>query len=109
MPTDIISVLVDEPMGTARGALPSLSGAARTVIEISTDSLSTSLKDFIARFQDVLDEDTTCEKSAFSVDQIELSLAVNGQGGVELIGRVTAGVTASIKLTFKRRTEPKVQ
>jgi hypothetical protein len=42
---------------------------------------------------------------SFEIDEIEISLAVTAEGGVELIGKVTAGVEAGIKITLKRRTK----
>jgi hypothetical protein len=49
-----------------------------------------------------LDVDTSKE-SKFYVDELEISLAINASGGVELIGKLEAGAQAGIKIKLKRK------
>jgi hypothetical protein len=44
------------------------------------------------------------QKSAFIIDEVELSLAVNAKGGIELLGKLEAGAQAGIKIKLKRRS-----
>ncbi len=39
---------------------------------------------------------------AFRIDEIELSLAINASGGVELIGKAEVGVEGGISLKLRR-------
>jgi hypothetical protein len=50
----------------------------------------------------ILDVDTSKE-SKFYVDELEISLAINASGGVELIGKLEAGAQAGIKIKLKRK------
>ena len=36
------------------------------------------------------------------VDQIEINLAINAEGGIELVGKISAGIATSIKIVLVR-------
>ena len=72
--------------------LPGISAAvATTTLGQSNDSSNS-----------ILDVDTSKE-SKFYVDELEISLAINASGGVELIGKLEAGAQAGIKIKLKRK------
>ena len=58
-------------------------------------------------FQNSLDEHLNNTDSLFSVDSIELNLAVNAEGGIEMIGKLTAGVQSSVKVLLRKRQSEK--
>ena len=41
----------------------------------------------------------------FRVSSIELNLVVNAEGGIELLGKVSTGIEASMKITLTRSGE----
>jgi hypothetical protein len=83
-------------------ALPRIARTAEKVVAVSNDTLAANLQGFLSRFEEVLAKQPE-SVGGFQLDEIELSLAVNGEGGVELIGKMTVGVDASIKLKLKRK------
>jgi nitrogen-specific signal transduction histidine kinase len=97
-----IAIVTDDL--TERNALPSIHSVSKKVSEIATEVISENLSRFICNFESVLDR-ADASDSRLIIDQVELNLVVNAQGGVELIGKVSAGMAASIKLTLKRRPE----
>ena len=99
-----IAVLTDDATGMQRSALPSFSSTSRQVSEVATEVISSNLDQFLRSFEEALDGSVSRE-SSFAVDQIELNLVINAQGGIELIGKVNAGVTASFKVTLKRKKQ----
>ena len=85
-------------------ALPSLGKARVKSTEIDISVLSGNLKEVLDNFQTLLDEQPE-SKSGYYVDEIELSLGVNGKGSVALIGKLEAGMQASIKVKIKRESK----
>lgn len=86
---------------TTRNALPSLGRPKVSTTEVDLETLSENLKAVLSRFQKVLDEQPVA-KSGYYVDEIEVSLGVNGKGSIALIGKLEAGMQAGIKVKFKR-------
>ncbi|MDT4875875.1 hypothetical protein FQZ97_1112770 [compost metagenome] len=84
-----------------RNALPALGRLRPSTTEVDVDTLSENLKAVLSRFQAVLDEQPVV-KSGYCVDEIEVSLGVNGKGSIALIGKLEAGMQAGIKVKFKR-------
>ena len=72
---------------------------------ISVETLQQNLSAFLANIDETLEKvNTTDLKSGFKIEEIELSVGVNGQGkiGLSAIG-VQAGGNAGIKLKLKRK------
>ncbi|ASK18620.1 Pepco domain-containing protein [Halomonas sp. N3-2A] len=82
-------------------ALPTFGKSRVKSTEVDLTVLSGNLKEVLADFQTLLDEQPE-SKSGYYVDEIELSLGVNGKGSVALIGKLEAGMQASIKVKIKR-------
>ena len=93
-----------EEAGDKRHALPSLGKARFKTTEVDMTVLTGNLKDVLTNFQAVLD-DQPASKSGYYVDEVELCLGVNGKGSVALIGKVEAGMEASIKVKLKRQAK----
>jgi hypothetical protein len=85
-------------------ALPMLGKSRLKSTEVEMTLLSDNLKEVLADFQTLLDEQPK-SKSGYYVDEIELSLGVNGKGSVALIGNLEAGMQASIKVKIKRESK----
>ena len=71
-------------------------------MQISRDQMASQLQEFLLSIEPVLKVELD-KGTGFAIDAIELSLTVNANGGLELIGKLNAGMEASIKLTLKRK------
>lgn len=88
----------------SKAALPRLGkNRAAELVQMPSDALAAQVKTFLADFQPVFEVQPQ-KSGGFEIDEIELSLTVNASGGIELIGKLSAGVQSSIKLKLKRRT-----
>ncbi len=67
----------------------------------SKEDLARHFGEFFANFRDILQE-IPSDLGAYKVDEIQLNLTVNAQGGFELIGKVEAGLVSGIGITLKR-------
>ncbi|NPX94441.1 hypothetical protein DZ977_005965 [Pseudomonas aeruginosa] len=84
-----------------RNALPTLGRLKPSTTEVDVETLSENLRAVLSKFQAVLDEQPVAQ-SGYCVDEIEVSLGVNGKGSIALIGKLEAGMQAGIKVKFKR-------
>lgn len=84
-----------------KDALPSLKDVIKREVSISPEQLSKNLRDFLDRFRPVITEQPE-HIGGFRIDEIELSLAINAKGGVELIGKAEVGVEGGISLKLRR-------
>ena len=91
------------PETDRKAALPSLAKKASTVVEVGADVLAQKLESFLTSFRPLIDVEKS-NTSDFVIDEIELSLAVNASGGIELVGKLEGGAEASLKVKLKRRT-----
>lgn len=100
--SDKINIWTDEEQGTGKAAVPRMAQVTRRVASASADVISNNLAAFLKAFEPITT--TACDAtSAFQVDEIELSLVVNGKGGIELVGKLEAGAEASIRIKLKRK------
>ncbi len=70
--------------------------------EIDMSILSNNLKQTLADFQKIMD-DLPKSASGYCIDEVELNMGVNGNGGIALIGKLEVGVEAAIKIKIKRK------
>jgi len=75
---------------------------AKTV-ELGGDALRGGIKGFASQFATLMDG-VRLEGGTAVIDETELSLTVSANGGVELLGKLTAGAQASIKVKLKRKS-----
>ena len=99
--TKTIPIWTDEEILRAKSALPMPAAALKGIAKVEPKALADNLKEFLAAFEVVL-MDCPTNISTFQIDEMELSLAVNAQGGIELLGKLSAGIEASIKVKLKR-------
>jgi len=97
----VIAVWFENTPHDVKSALPTLRQTAQKTVEVSADLLAENLRNFLARLRAVVDEEPATG-SDFTVTSIELNLAVNSEGGIELIGKFSTGVQASMKITLSR-------
>lgn len=100
-----IHIWVDDGEGASKAAVPRMSQVTRHVVTSTTGTISENLSSFLKAFEPIA-ERAASATSSFEVDEIELSLAVNGKGGIELLGKLEAGAEASIKVKLKRKPPP---
>lgn len=94
-----ITIITTTDNFDTKGALP-LRPTLPKQISVESEAVTKSLLDFIQNFNQVFQDAPSSNN--FYVDEIELSLAINASGGIELIGKATAGVEGGIKVTLKR-------
>ena len=82
-----------------KGALPFRPNLPKQ-ISVESDVMTKNLLVFMDSFEQVFE--TESEKKGFYIDEIELTLAVNASGGLELIGKANAGIEGGIKVKLKR-------
>lgn len=101
---DMIKVWVesDESVALTKAALPSLARTAVTkTVELSGEALRDGIKGFASQFVTLFDDDIS-EGSTVVIDEIELSLTVSAGGAIELVGKLSVGAQAAIKVKLKR-------
>jgi len=93
-----------ESKSNIKAGLPTLGKASKRIESTHVDvvTLSENLNNFLAEFQKVLEKQPT-SKSGYEIDEIELSLGVSANGGIALLGKLEAGMEASIKVKLKKR------
>ena len=97
-----ISIWTESVEEQRRAALPSLGKTVAQVVDVDAEVLATNMSKFIEAFGPVIS--VLPEKTAgYALEEVEFSLAVDGKGGVQLLGQLSIGAQASIKLKLKRR------
>lgn len=99
--TGKIEIWTDEPRSDTKNALPTLGRRSIERVSVDIEILSHNLSCLIEPFQKML-ENQKQSSSGYSIDEIELSLGVNSNGSVALIGKIEAGVQGGIKVKLKR-------
>lgn len=99
-----ISVWTVQVEENKKAALPSFGEKTAEIVTVSQDKLSANLKDFLESSQALTELDMPKE-SSFYIDEMELSLAINAKGGIELVGKLEAGAQAGIKIKLKRKAK----
>jgi hypothetical protein len=100
-----VEIWESQPVSTKKAALPALGTTAIRVSQVDVEVVSDNLASVLATFQQMLEKQPR-SASGYYVDEIEISFGVSGSGGIALIGKVEAGVEASIKVKLKRSTQP---
>lgn len=102
-----ISIWVDEAVKDAtKAALPNLARHAVTkTVEVSGDALRDNIRSFVSKFATLLDEGKVGDTNVV-IDEIELSLTVTANGSIELLGKLSAGGQAGIRVKLKRQSKP---
>jgi hypothetical protein len=74
--------------------------ASHFVADVDLDSLKASLGKLTRDLGELFAAQAT--DSSFSLKQIEVGVEITAEGGINLIGTLTAGAKASITLTFEK-------
>jgi hypothetical protein len=105
--TEKIDIWTDEDRPFGKAAVPRMATLTKHIASASSDALSQNLETFLQSFDKIVTEASSSINN-FYVDEIELSLVVNGKGGIELLGRLEAGAEASIKVKLRKKITPEI-
>jgi len=101
-----ISVWTAATPEISKAALPRLGGAvaagATEVVSVSVETMRKNLDAFLEQIGALLESPREALKG-YEIEEVELSLAVNGSGGIELVGKLEAGAQAGMKIKLKRK------
>jgi hypothetical protein len=101
-----ISVWTTATTEKTKAALPRLGGgiaaSATEVVSVSVDAVRKNLSAFLEQIGPLLDPPREALKG-YEIEEIELNIAVNGSGGIELVGKLEAGAQAGMKIKLKRK------
>ena len=97
-----ISVWVEHLDQDKVSVLPSIEDITRSTTEVSANVLAKNFQCFVKNFLSILDKQEY-DESSYEMQSIELNLSVNAKGGIELIGKLSAGVTTSMKVHLIRK------
>jgi hypothetical protein len=106
-----IAVVFGEPAGLAEppyeaeptlGPTRGLARAGRFVQHVSVDQLHQSLKDLTGALATVLAEVKAV--GGYELSEVQVGVELTAEGGVRLIGNLTAGAKGALQLTFKPPT-----
>lgn len=92
------------PEPEVKSALPPIGRSQLQITEVDPKVITTNLKRAIAEFDALVQEEEQRPRGGFEIDSIELHFGVSASGAVALIGKLEAGMEASIKVTLKRPT-----
>lgn len=100
-----IRILVQTIEEDTKSALPSIGRRFTTkTFELANDVLADRLEEFFNSFSAVLDH-LPDSIASFSIDELELTLAINASGGIEMVGKAEAGITTGMKFTLRRQNK----
>jgi hypothetical protein len=90
----------------AKAALPRFGAMTRVEsAQVDTDVLAKNLRDLIESFQRIADSGPV-SPNGYVIEEIELSLGVNANGSIALIGKLEAGMSAAMKVKLRRAGAP---
>lgn len=95
----------DENPASAKAALPSFGAGRVGVTSVAVTDISVNLREILTSFQDAFSE-VPVSPAGFVIDEIELSLGINGKGGFAIIGKLEMGAQAGVKVKIKRKPQP---
>jgi len=101
--TTSITVITVSDNSDTKGAL-SFKPNLPKQITIEPNDIVSQMHIFLDSFQQIFEEQSQTSNN-FVIDEIELNLAINASGGIELIGKATAGIEGGIKVKLKRKSE----
>jgi hypothetical protein len=99
----LIRIWADEEPPPGKPAVP-MADLTRRVAVVTNEFVAENLQKFMRAFDPVI-EGMSSAAGRFYVDEIEVSLAIDAKGGVQLIGKMEAGAQATLKVKLKRRPD----
>jgi hypothetical protein len=97
-----ITVWTESVEEQRKAALPSLGRTVTQFVDVDAEVLATNLREFIESFVPAISA-LPPKTAGYALEEMEFSLAVDGKGGIQLLGQLSIGAQASIKLKLKRR------
>ena len=107
---NLITIITTSQTSEIKGGMPTLKNLSNKEITVPTlfmnsvtnETLSLNLKRFLETFKPVFEEQET-QIGSFDISEIELMLAINASGGIELIGKVDVDIKGGIKIKLQKR------
>jgi len=107
---NLITIITTSQTSEIKGGMPTLKNLSKKEITVPTlfmnsvtnETLSLNLKRFLETFKPVFEEQET-QIGSFDISEIELMLAINASGGIELIGKVDVDIKGGIKIKLQKR------
>jgi len=98
------SLTVPDTLALQKKAAPPSLGLTGVfgVSHVDPAVLTDNLRDFLNHFQTLALDPEVQGGRDFAVEEIELSLGINGKGGIALLGKIEVGVAAGIKVKLVR-------
>ena len=86
--------------GDTREFGPSAARIAQTASDVTDQLLKNSISRFVEAMQGILED--LPATGAFVVRSFQVQAQITAEGGIELIGSLSAGVTGGVTITFER-------
>jgi len=96
-----ITILTLSDESNTKGGFP-FGPTFKQKLSVSPEVFSENLNIFLANFNQIIEKQPETIGKGFVIDEIELNLAVNASGGIELIGKADIGIEGGIKIKLKR-------
>ncbi len=96
-----IDVIVQEGFEESISVLPRIGGHGLTTVRLPFERIKQSRGTFLESIDELIEESDR-KDSKLQIGTIEFNPAINAEGGVELIGKASAGVTSSIRVVLRR-------
>ena len=97
----LINIIVEIEDANTKSILPTLAEKKIATVSLPVKKIKQNLKRFLDSLEEII-TDANRPGKTMKVDQIELNFTVNAEGGIELIGKVSAGIETSIKIILVR-------
>ena len=97
---EILVIPASSPVSDTRGG-KGLFGAAPGPVSLNTDLLKENIASFVETVNEMLSSIPKITEP-FQLDEIELSIEINAEGNIQLIGGLKVGAAGGITLRMKR-------
>lgn len=97
-----ISILTFEHKEEAETMFPSVKKMVAKHTKVAADKLKKNISNFVKTIDDIVETLPKC-RGIYEVDTLTFALSLDGSGKISLIGEISAGFTAGITITFKKR------
>jgi len=97
-----VSIIIIEGQGETTSSGLVLHSYRATEGKVAPSVIAKEFSSFMEKMKSVF---TSLPPSTgnFSIEEVELNLAMNAEGGFSLIGRATAGMTTGVKVILRRK------
>jgi hypothetical protein len=94
-------VLVSDSTKPGHKQMFDISGALDRITDISEDHLREQLREFLGSLSMIM-SDLPVKCGLFNVAELQVVLQISASGGIELVGKVSAGISGGITIRLMR-------